>query len=87
MSYILGYENFDWNMFKKVLNLYELKTKMRNIDYTRIKKRRINILLGQLCRSDKFNQFLNMNDFCDSGFEFVYNSKLCKFKYISISFE
>ena len=72
MSYILGYENFDWNMFKKVLNLYELKTKMRNIDYTRIKKRRINILLGQLCRSDKFNQFLNMNDFCDSGFEFVY---------------
>ena len=72
MSYILGYESFDWNMFRKIINLYDLKTKMQNINYSRLKKRRINILLGQLCRSDKFNKFLNMNDFCDSGLEFVY---------------
>lgn len=72
MAYFLGYEYFDWNMFKRILNLYDLKTKMRNIDYSKLKKKRINVLLGQLCRSDKFNQFLNMNDFCDSGFEFVY---------------
>ena len=72
MSYILGYESFDWNMFRKVLNLFDLKTKMKNINYSRLQKRRINILLGQLCRSDRFNQFLNMNDFCDSGLEFIY---------------
>lgn len=72
MAYFLGYEYFDWNMFKRILNLYDLKTKMRNIDYSKLKKKRINVLLGQLCRSDKFNQFLNMNDFCDSGVEFVY---------------
>ena len=72
MSYILGYESFDWNMLKKILNIFELKTKMQNIDYSKIKKKRINILLGKLCRSDRFNKFLNMNDFCDSGFEFIY---------------
>ena len=72
MSYILGYESFDWNMFRKIINLYDLKTKMQNINYSRLKKRRINILLSQLCRSDKFNNFLNMNDFGDSGLEFVY---------------
>jgi hypothetical protein len=72
MAYFLGYEYFDWNMFKRILNLYDLKTRMRNIDYSKLKKKRINVLLGQLCRSDKFNQFLNMNDFCDSGLEFVY---------------
>ena len=72
MTYILGYESFDWNMFKKILNLYELKTKMQLIDYSKIKKRRINILLGQLCRSDKINNFLHMNDFSDSGLEFIY---------------
>ena len=72
MSYFLGYESFDWNLFRKILNLYDLKTKMKNIDYSRLKKRRINVLLGQLCKSEKFNQFLNMNDFCDSGLELVY---------------
>ena len=72
MSYFLGYESFDWNMFQKILNLYEFKIKMQNINYNKIKKRRINILLGQLCRSDKINKFLNINDFSDSGFEFIY---------------
>ena len=36
-------------------------------------KKKINILLGQLCSSDKMNKFLNMNDFCDYGMEFVYD--------------
>ena len=45
---------------------------MQNVDYSRIKKKRINLLLSQLCRSNKFSRFLKMNDFCDSGLEFIY---------------
>ena len=72
MAYILGYESFDWNMLRKIINLFNLKTKMQNVDYSRIKKKRINSLLSQLCRSTRFNRFLKMNDFCDSGLEFIY---------------
>ena len=72
MAYILGYESFDWNMLRRIINLYNLKTKMQNVDYSRIKKKRINLLLSQLCRSNKFSRFLKMNDFCDSGLEFIY---------------
>ena len=72
MAYILGYESFDWNMLRRIINLYNLKTKMQNVNYSRIKKKRINLLLSQLCRSNKFNRFLKMNDFCDSGLEFIY---------------
>ena len=72
MAYFIGYESFDWNMFKKILNIYTLKSKFKKVDYSRLRKKRVNILLGQLCRSNKFNHFLNMNDFSDGGFEFVY---------------
>ena len=72
MAYILGYESFDWNMLRRIINLYNLKTKMQNVNYSRIKKKRINLLLSQLCRSNKFSRFLKMNDFCDSGLEFIY---------------
>ena len=72
MAYFLGYESFDWNMFKKILNIHTLKYKFKNVNYSQLKKRRINTLLGQLCRSDRFSHFLNMNDFSDSGLEFVY---------------
>ena len=80
MVYFFGNENFDWNTFKISFSLYEAKTKMKNVDYSKIKKRKINILLGQLCRSDKMNKFLNMNDFCDSGMEFVYEWVKCQLK-------
>lgn len=80
MVYFLGVENFDWSTFKISFSLYEAKTKMKNVDYSKIKKKKINILLGQLCRSDKANNFLNMNDFCDSGMEFVYEWVKCQLK-------
>ena len=80
MVYFFGSENFDWNTFKLSFTLYEAKTKMKNIDYSKIKKKKINILLGQLCRCDKMNKFLNMNDFCDSGMEFVYEWVKCQLK-------
>ena len=80
MIYFFGNENFDWNTFKLTFTLYEAKTKMKNVDYSKIKKKRVNILLGQLCRSDKMNKFLNMNDFCDSGMEFVYEWVKCQLK-------
>ena len=80
MVYFLDYQNFDWNIFKLSFSLYEAKTKMKNIDYSKIKKRRINILLRQLCHCDKMNKFLNMNNFCDSGMEFVYEWVKCQLK-------
>jgi hypothetical protein len=80
MVYFFGNENFDWNTFKITFTLYEAKSKLKNVDYSKIKKRKINILLGQLCRSDKMNKFLNMNDFCDSGMEFVYEWVKCQLK-------
>jgi len=80
MVYFLGYQNFDWNMFKLSFSLYEAKTKMKNIDYSKIQKRKINILLRQLCHCDKMNRFLNMNNFCDSGMEFVYEWVKCQLK-------
>ena len=48
MAYFLGYESFDWNMFKKILNIHTLKYKFKNVNYSQLKKRRINTLLGQL---------------------------------------
>ena len=80
MVYFFGNENFDWNTFKITFSLNEAKTKMKNVDYSKIKKKRVNILLVQLCRSDKMNKFLNMNDFCDSGMEFVYEWVKCQLK-------
>ena len=80
MVYFFGNENFDWNTFKITFSLNEAKTKMKNVDYSKIKKKRVNILLAQLCRSDKMNKFLNMNDFCDSGMEFVYEWVKCQLK-------
>ena len=80
MNYFLGNENFDWNIFKISFSLYEAKTKMKKIDYSKLRKKKINILLSQLCRSDKMNNFLNMNDFCDSGMEFVYEWVKCQLK-------
>ena len=80
MVYFFGNDNFDWNTFKLSFSLYDAKTKMKNVDYSKLKKRKINILLSQLCRSDKMNKFLNMNDFCDSGMEFAYEWVKCQLK-------
>ena len=80
MVYFLDNQNFDWNIFKLSFSLYEAKTKMKNIDYSKIKKRKINLLLRQLCHCDKMNKFLNMNNFCDSGMEFVYEWVKCQLK-------
>jgi len=80
MVYFLGIENLDWNTFKLTFNLYEAKKKMSNIDYSKIKKKKINVLLGQLCRGDSIENFLANNDFEDSGMEFVYEWVKCQMK-------
>ena len=36
MNYFLGNENFDWNIFKISFSLYEAKTKMKKIDYSKL---------------------------------------------------
>ena len=80
MAYFLGVENLDWNTFKLSFNLYEAKKKMNEIDYSKIRKKKINILLGQLCRGDSIEGFLTNNDFGDSGMEFVYEWVKCQMK-------
>ena len=80
MVYFLGIDNLDWNTFKLTFNLYEAKLKMNNIDYSKIRKKKINILLTQLCRGDSIESFLSTNDFGDSGMEFVYEWVKCQMK-------
>ena len=80
MDYFLGVENLDWNTFKMTFNLYEVKKKMNEIDYSKIKKKKINVLLGQLCRGESIESFLTNNDFSDSGMEFVYEWVKCQMK-------
>ena len=80
MAYFLGIENLDWNTFKLTFNLYEAKQKMKNIDYSKIRKKKINVLLSQLCRGDSIENFLSANDFGDSGMEFVYEWVKCQMK-------
>ena len=80
MVYFLGIENLDWNTFKLTFNLYEAKQRMSNIDYSKIRKRKINVLLSQLCRGDSIENFLANNDLGDSGMEFVYEWVKCQMK-------
>ena len=80
MVYFLGIDNLDWNTFKLTFNLYEAKSKMNNIDYSKIRKKKINVLLSQLCRGDSIENFLSTNDFGDSGMEFVYEWVKCQMK-------
>ena len=80
MAYFIGVENLDWNTFKLTFNLYEAKSKMKNIDYSKISKKKINVLLSQLCRADTIENFLSKNDFGDSGMEFVYEWVKCQMK-------
>ena len=80
MAYFIGVENLDWNTFKLTFNLYEAKKKMNSIDYSKIRKKKINILLTQLCRGDSMESFLTNNDFGDSGMEFVYEWVKCQMK-------
>ena len=80
MVYFLGIDNLDWNTFKLTFNLYEAKQKMKNIDYSKIRKKKINILLSQLCRGDSIDNFLSNNNLADSGMEFVYEWVKCQMK-------
>ena len=80
MVYFLGIDNLDWDTFKLTFNLYEAKLKMNNIDYSQVKKKKINVLLSQLCRGDSIESFLSNNDFGDSGMEFVYEWVKCQMK-------
>ena len=80
MAYFIGVENLDWNTFKLTFNLDKAKAKMKNIDYSRISKKKINTLLGQLCRADSIKNFLSENDFGDSGMEFIYEWVKCQIK-------
>ena len=72
MAYFLGIDSLEWNSFKLTFNIYEAKQKMKKIDYSRLKKKKINILLSRLCHGESFESFSSTNDFYDSGIEFVY---------------
>ena len=80
MVYFLGIDNLDWNTFKLTFNLYEAKQRMNNVDYSQIRKKKMNALLTQLCRGDSIENFLKLNDFRDSGMEFIYEWVKCQIK-------
>lgn len=80
MVYFLGIDNLEWNSFKLTFNIYEAKQKMKRIDYSKLKKKKINILLSRLCHGDSFESFSSNNDFYDSGIEFVYEWVKCQLK-------
>ena len=53
---------------------------MKIIDYSKLKKKKINILLSRLCHGDSFESFSSSDDFYDSGIEFVYEWVKCQLK-------
>ena len=53
---------------------------MEEIDYSKMRKKKINILLAQLCRGESIENFLTNNDFGDSGMEFAYEWVKCQMK-------
>ncbi len=80
MAYFMGIDNLEWNSFKLTFNIYEAKQKMKIIDYSKLKKKKINILLSRLCHGDSFESFSSSDDFYDSGIEFVYEWVKCQLK-------
>ena len=50
-AYLLGFEYFDWKLFREKFNLYEAKIKMSSVNYNQLEKKKINSYLNKLCDS------------------------------------
>ena len=50
-AYLIGYEYFDWKLFREKFSLYEAKIKMSKVDYNRIDKKKVNLFLNRLCKA------------------------------------
>lgn len=76
-AYLIGYEYFDWNQIREKLNLYELKTRISEIDYDKYQIRRINVLLNKICRHKEFSEIAS-----ESGMNLIYEWSKAQLKII-----
>ena len=53
-NYIINLEQtFDWNLFKRISNVEELRNKMRNVDFNKLSKKQFNFYLNRFTEYDK----------------------------------
>ena len=53
-NYIINLEQtFDWNLFKRISNVEELRNKMQNVDFNKLSKKQFNFYLNRFTEYDK----------------------------------
>ena len=71
--YFIGYDYFDWKMIRDKLTLYEAKSKMSNVDYHKLERKRVNAFLNKICKNNKgFINGIPQNICTDAGMDVVY---------------
>ena len=71
-SYLIGQNFFDWKKFRENFNLYDAKTKMSNVNYSKINVKEINMFLNKISRTGKMKIFLKNINFSYPGLESIY---------------
>lgn len=61
-AYLIGFEYFDWNMIREKLTLYELKTRIGQINYEKFQIKYINVLLSKICKHKQFSQIASESE-------------------------
>lgn len=60
--FLLNFPFFDWNSFKNSINIYSLKHKMGNFNFSLIDSMKINLFLNKLyIKNDNLEEFFNVN--------------------------
>ncbi len=71
-SYLIGQKFFDWTKFRENFNLYDAKTKMSNVNYSKLNVKEINLFLNKISRTGKMKIFLKNINFSYPGLESIY---------------
>ena len=71
-SYLIGQNFFDWKKFRENFNLFDAKTKMSNVNYSKINVKEINMFLNKISRTGKMKIFLKNINFSYPGLELIY---------------
>ena len=71
-SYLIGQNFFDWKKFRENFNLYDAKTKMSNVNYSKLNVKEINLFLNKISRTGKMKIFLKNINFSYPGLESIY---------------
>ena len=78
--YLLGDDYFDWKRFRENFNLLHAKVKMKNINYSTLSTKKINMLLNKIIRDGKGKQFFENYIFPFPGLELIYEWVRCQIK-------